>query len=105
MVFPLDVELVSDSIYSSSNSLDGRRLANEFVSRRKLAEKGQIPQGAITSASANVGSSSTTKDDGWTAVPGNSSGWSEVAKKPSAAAKEDTAANFKIVNKKKQAKR
>lgn len=106
MVFPLDVELVSDSIYSSSNSLDGRRLANEFVSRRKLAEKGQIPQGAITSASANAGSSKAPEqDDGWTIQPEKRKpGWVEAAtKKP--AAKEEPPATYKMTATKKKAKK
>lgn len=38
--FPLDpdpstVELISDTIYSNSTTLDGRRFASEFVSKRK----------------------------------------------------------------------
>lgn len=95
MVFPLDVEIVSDSIYSASDSLDGRRLANEFVSRRKLAEKGQVPEGPITGASAGVGSSTS-----------NNGGWSEVAKSKPVAPKEEPNASFKMVQgKKKQTKR
>lgn len=38
--FPLDasadvLEIISDSVYANSSTLDGRRFANEFVSRRK----------------------------------------------------------------------
>lgn len=42
--FPLDpdpstVELISDLIYANSTTLDGRRFAAEFVSRRKASTK------------------------------------------------------------------
>lgn len=38
--FPLDpdastIEIISDTIYSNSTTLDGRRFASEFVARRK----------------------------------------------------------------------
>lgn len=38
--FPLDpsptvVEIISDSVYASSSTLDGRRFASEFVAKRK----------------------------------------------------------------------
>lgn len=40
LLFPLDpepsaVELISDTIYSNSTTLDGRRFASEYVSKRK----------------------------------------------------------------------
>ena len=43
--FPLDpdpstVELISDLIYANSTTLDGRRFATEFVSKRKADSKG-----------------------------------------------------------------
>lgn len=39
--FPLDpppsvVEIISDSVYASSATLDGRRFASEFVAKRKV---------------------------------------------------------------------
>ncbi|KAH9947959.1 hypothetical protein B0H21DRAFT_299287 [Amylocystis lapponica] len=48
--FPLDpdpstVELISDLIYASSTTLDGRRFASDFVSRRK-ADAASRPKGA-----------------------------------------------------------
>ena len=43
--FPLDpdpstVEIISDLIYANSTTLDGRRFATEFVSKRKVDSKG-----------------------------------------------------------------
>ena len=43
--FPLDpdpstVEIISDLIYANSTTLDGRRFAAEFVSKRKADAKG-----------------------------------------------------------------
>lgn len=39
--FPLDaspdvLEIISDSVYANSSTLDGRRFANDYASRRKL---------------------------------------------------------------------
>ncbi|KAI0825237.1 hypothetical protein BC628DRAFT_1320734 [Trametes gibbosa] len=54
--FPLDpdqstVEIISDLIYASSTTLDGRRFAADFVSRRKV-DAASRPKGAITSSSS-----------------------------------------------------
>ena len=54
--FPLDpdpstVEIISDLIYASSTTLDGRRFAAEFVSKRK-ADVSSRPKGASTSGAA-----------------------------------------------------
>lgn len=51
--FPLDpdpstVEIISDLIYSSSTTLDGRRFAAEFVSKRKV-DASSRPKGAAAS--------------------------------------------------------
>lgn len=48
--FPLDpdpstVELISDLIYANSTTLDGRRFAAEFVSKRKVDSKGSAVAG------------------------------------------------------------
>lgn len=49
--FPLDVdpstaELISDLIYANSATLDGRRFAAEFASRRKVDAMRKSPTGA-----------------------------------------------------------
>lgn len=54
--FPLDpdpstVEIISDLIYASSTTLDGRRFASEFVSRRK-ADATSRPKSTSTAGAA-----------------------------------------------------
>jgi PERQ amino acid-rich with GYF domain-containing protein len=71
--------------------MDGRRFAEEFLRRRKQAEKGIIEPANI----ASVGSISTTGD--------MSEGWSQVAKK--GPPKEEIAAGFKVVPNKKKGKK
>jgi len=85
--FPPDIELLAEAVYGSSETLDGRRFAEEFIRRRRLADKGIIEDNKAVPASENKS--------------GNG-GWSEVAKKgPATAPKEDaTAAGFKVVSKK-----
>ena len=94
LLLPLETEIISDSVYAHSQTLDGRRFAEEFVRRRKLADKGVVdpaPNGTTpTSATDN-------KSGG---------GWSEVAKKgPASAAKDETTSAFKVVAAKKKGKR
>lgn len=67
--FPLDpspdvVEIIAESIYANSSTLDGRRLANDFVAKRKLdagigaGKGGAGAQGRTAFATANGLSSS-----------------------------------------------
>lgn len=90
LTFPLEVAIISESIYSVSMLIDGRRFAEEFIRRRKLADKGIVEP-------ANVGSGS-----GFSAAE-KSGGWSEVAKK--GPPKEEPNAGFKVVPNKKKGKK
>jgi len=50
---PMTVEIISESIYANSRSLNGRQFADEFIKRRKADA---YPNGAPTSANTgNVG--------------------------------------------------
>jgi PERQ amino acid-rich with GYF domain-containing protein len=94
LLLPLEMEIISDSVYAHSQTLDGRRFAEEFVRRRKLADKGIVDP-------ATNGTTPTSATD-----TKSGGGWSEVAKKgPASAAKEDTNSAFKVVAAKKKGKR
>lgn len=94
LTFPADLEIVTEAVHSVSQTIDSRHFAEEFIRRRKLADKGIV-------------------DSSGTASPGpvnGSGGWSEVAKKGSATsqaaaqqAKDDVA--FKVVAAKKKGSR
>ncbi|KAL8858893.1 MAG: hypothetical protein Q9178_004572 [Gyalolechia marmorata] len=106
LFLPLEPDIISDSIYSSSQTLDGRRFAEEFIRRRKLADKGIIPDPAANSNSAfGGGSTSSAKDEG----KGSGGGWSEVAKKGGQGEKnsggEKSTENFKVVAGKRKGRR
>ena len=83
--FPNEPTIIADSVYSASQLMDGRRFAEEFLRRRKQAEKGVVEP-------ANTGSSSA-------------GGWSEVAKKGPVPKEEPVNANFKVVPNKKKGKK
>jgi PERQ amino acid-rich with GYF domain-containing protein len=89
--FPQDAGIIADSIYGSSKLMDGRRFAEEYLRRRKLAEKGIVEPAKTGSAS---GFSGGEKSGG---------GWSEVAKK--GPPKEEPIAGFKVVPNKKKGKK
>lgn len=69
--------------------MDGRRFAEEYLRRRKLADKGIIEPAKTGSASGFSGE--------------KSGGWSEVAKK--GPPKEEPTAGFKVVPNKKKGKK
>jgi PERQ amino acid-rich with GYF domain-containing protein len=61
-ILPLDAGLIADAVYGNSTTMDGRHFAEEFIRRKKLAERGVVEK-----QPDNKG--------------GNGGGWSEVAKK------------------------
>ena len=61
---PLDPLILSEAVYGYSTTMDGRHFAEEFVRRKRLADKGIIE-----------------KEPASAGVDGKNSGWNEVAKK------------------------
>lgn len=90
--FPPEADLIAESVYSLSQTIDSRRYAEEFIRRRKLAEKG-----VVENASSGSSSFSTAGD------AKSAGGWNEVAKK--GPAKEEPAAGFKVVPNKKKGRK
>lgn len=62
----MDAALIADAVYANSTVLDGRWFAQEFIRRKKLADKGVVEKQPTNSPDGQSGS-----------------GWSEVAKKSS----------------------
>lgn len=94
---PPESDILSEAIYGNSQTLDGHRFAEEFIRRRKQADKGIAPE---TSAGGNFLSG------GGDSNKGSAGGWSEVAKKaPSNTARDETSSSFKVVAAKKKGKR
>lgn len=92
VLLPPEADIISDSVYANSQTLDGHRFANEFIRRRKLADKGVVDP---------VGASAFMEQK-------NGGEWSEVAKKGSSNAhrEEDGGdANFRVVAPRKNRKR
>jgi PERQ amino acid-rich with GYF domain-containing protein len=90
MISGFPSEAIADSVYANSQLMDGRRFAEEFLRRRKLAEKGVIEPSSTGSGTAFSAS-------------GEKAGWSEVAKK--GPPKEESTAGFKVVPNKKRGKK
>jgi PERQ amino acid-rich with GYF domain-containing protein len=90
--FPTEAELITEAVHGSSSTIDSRHFAEEFIRRKRLADKGLVD----TSTPPKSGSPAN-------AAPG---GWSEVAKKgpPKVETpKEDPAnGNFRVVPSKKK---
>ena len=78
-------EIISDTIYNHSSTLDGRHFAEEFLKRRKLL-------GSALDIAASP-----------SAVPG--SGWNEVLKKEKKDASNEWNSAFKVVAGKKGRRR
>lgn len=92
---PPEIEIISDSVYASSQTLDGRRFAEEFVRRRKLADKGIVEPATGATGIPTGGDAKSA-----------SGGWSEVAKKgPVTSTAKDENTAFKVVATKKKGKK
>ena len=96
LILPLDQQIISEAVYANSTTMDGRHFAEEFIRRKKLADKGVVEKQPTP---INDGKSSST-----------GGGWSEVAKKggPSSQNKEADvvgAAGFKVVPGRKKGKK
>ncbi|KAF4911604.1 GYF domain-containing protein mpd2 [Colletotrichum viniferum] len=65
LILPLEHALIADAIYSSSKTMNGQHFADEFIRRKKLADKGIVEKQMSGDSKAG----------------GSSSGWNEVAKK------------------------
>ncbi|OAA65175.1 gyf domain containing protein [Niveomyces insectorum RCEF 264] len=90
---PTDQTIISEAVYANSKTMDGRHFADEFIRRKKLAEKGVIEKQAAASSTDN-------KSGG---------GWSEVAKKGGNSTghqkEESMPAGFKVVPSRKKGKK
>ena len=95
LILPPEPDIISDSIYASSQTLDGRRFAEEFVRRRKLADKGVIPDSGTGAGGAGFSAPGE----------GRSGGWSEVAKKGPTIGNEVKGEAFKVVGGKKKGRK
>ena len=61
-------QLISETIYSSSATMDGRRFSQEFMKRRQQVEKQVGPSAPESWSSAIISSADkipTVDDDGW----------------------------------------
>ena len=95
--FPSELEIVTEAVHSVSHTIDSRHFAEEFIRRRKLADKGLVD---------------TTKPASPAAAASQAGGWSEVAKKNAASVPKQEPkdelnnGSFKVVpNKKKGGKK
>lgn len=85
----LDPEILTEAVHFQSNTIDSRHFAEEFIRRRKLADKGITPDSAPSVPSQGTAS--------------GSGGWSEVAKKgPTSTTTQESPSNFKVVAAKKK---
>ena len=91
--FPPEAEIISESVYANSQTMDGRRFAEEFLRRRKAA------------ASGASGSSNGHVDVGAGSSSSQGQGWSEVAKKGGEKKESSGQEQFKIVAGKRRGKK
>lgn len=88
---PAEQQLIADSVYANSKTVDGRRFADEYVRRKKLADKGIVE-------AAGVGLSGAAGSSG-------GGGWSDVAKKNPVKEEAGPPAGFKVVPNKKKGRK
>ncbi|KAI9819335.1 MAG: hypothetical protein M1832_004040 [Thelocarpon impressellum] len=103
LTFPPEAEIIAESVYANSQTMDGRRFAEEFFRRRRLADKGVVEAASTGPAGAGAGSSSTSADSKGGAGAGG--GWNEVAKKGPPAKEAEGGSSFKVVAAKKKGRK
>jgi len=93
--FPSDAEVIADTIYAVSTTMDGRRWAEEYIKRRNAAGSGVFIEAGAGGNTASSGG-----------------GWNEVAKSrpaapaaPAAGAAPESSASFRVVAGKKKGRR
>ncbi|KAF2154079.1 hypothetical protein K461DRAFT_277148 [Myriangium duriaei CBS 260.36] len=102
LAFPNELDLVTEAVHSVSTTIDSRHFAEEFLRRRKQADRGVFEVfGAAGGSPANA-----EKSSGWSEVAkkGGSSSKADLTGAGAAAGKEELAA-FKVVQAKKKGKR
>ncbi|PHH72622.1 hypothetical protein CDD80_4402 [Ophiocordyceps camponoti-rufipedis] len=89
---PLDTGVIADAVYINSKTMDGRHFAEEYVRRKKLAEKGIAEKQQLPVDSGKSGA-----------------GWSEVAKRSGGGAQtkdgDAGGVGFKVVPNRKKGKK
>jgi len=102
-----DVPVLVEAVHSASHTIDSRHFVEEFLRRKRLAEKGLLdttssamPKSASPANSAGAGGAGGNGQGG-----NNTGGWSEVAKKGKPEVGEGNTAAFRVVSKKKGGKR
>jgi PERQ amino acid-rich with GYF domain-containing protein len=88
---PPEIEILVEGVHSATQTTDSRHFSEEFLRRRKLAEKGVVANNSRSPATADSGAAG---------------GWSEVAKKGNAPPQQNRdevgGGNFKVVAPKKK---
>jgi PERQ amino acid-rich with GYF domain-containing protein len=85
--------MLTEAVHGASSTIDSRHFAEEFIRRKKLADKGLVD---TTAPPKSVSPHN--------AAGGQSGGWSEVAKKGPVkeGSKEESNGNFRVVAAKKK---
>jgi PERQ amino acid-rich with GYF domain-containing protein len=93
--------MISDAVYANSTTMNGQHFADEFIRRKKLAERGVVER-----QPSSLGGGDSRTGGAFSSSASAGGGWSEVAKKgghsSSAAGREQSSdaivgAGFKVV--------
>ncbi|KYG44877.1 hypothetical protein M433DRAFT_5076 [Acidomyces richmondensis BFW] len=103
-----DVPVLVEAVHSASHTIDSRHFVEEFLRRKRLADKGLLDTTSSTAPkSASPANSAGAGGVGGHGVGGNNNpgGWNEVAKKGKQEVGDGSGAAFRVVSKKKGGKR
>jgi PERQ amino acid-rich with GYF domain-containing protein len=104
--FPAEADIIADALEATfpETTIDIRRFAEQYVRRRRLAEKGEFADKDF--ASARFGDDSPLPKTLASSAGNSSGGWNEVAKRgPPKEQPEASSAAFKVVTGKKKGKK
>jgi PERQ amino acid-rich with GYF domain-containing protein len=98
---PLDPSILAEAVYGYSTTMDGRHFADEFVRRKKLADKGVVEKEPVSS----VNDARNSGNGGWSEVAKKGGSSSSSGAGGAAAAAKEEIPGFRVVPSKKKGKK
>lgn len=99
---PAETEIITEVVHGASSTIDSRHFAEEFLRRKRLADKGLVDSSAPLKSASPAGAGKVDQGGGWSEVA--KKGGKDVGAAPSPGGAADAQGNgaFRVVPAKKK---
>lgn len=104
-VLGTDRDMITEAVHGVSHTIDSRHFAEEFLRRKKLAEKGVVEHSAPKSTASPAAGGAANGASGWSEVAKKGPGVAAGSGKEAAARESESNGAFRVVPAKKKGKR